>query len=281
MQDIYIDFLNDPNTFSISYKKSMGHYTMPMNHFHDKIELFYLLSGERFYFIKDRTFLVTKGDLVIIDAYDLHKTTDTGAPNHDRILIKFNKEFITPSNSSLDKILTPLLSFQVIRFSVQAQNFIEETLHKMLQEVQFKKTGFEFYLQAMLIQLLIFSSRYIETHSIDVHEHPSPIHQKISEIVQYINKNYSESITLSSVSKQFFISPYYLSRTFKKVTGFTFIEYLNSIRIKEAQKLLRESRLNASIIAEKVGFGSIAHFGRVFKTVTDQSPLHYRKLNRI
>lgn len=281
MEDIYNNFQNASNTFCLSYKKAAGHYTMSANHFHDRFEIFYLLSGERYYFIKERTFFVKKGDLVLINNYDLHKTADTGVPNHERILIKFSKKFISTAGGSIDEILTPLFHVNIVRFSIQAQIAVEDILQKMLQENNTRKSGFEISMQSLLMQLLVFSTRYIENHTAHTPEHPSPIHQKISEIVQYINQHYPESISLSSVSKQFFVSPYYLSRAFNKVTGFTFIEYLNSVRIKEAQRLLRESRLNASTIAEKVGFGSIAHFGRVFKTITDQSPLHYRKNSRI
>ena len=281
MEDIYTDFQNATNIFYLCYKKAIGHYTMPSNHFHDRFEIFYLLSGERYYFIKDRTFFIKKGDLVLINIYDLHKTIDTGVPNHERILIKFSKEFVNTLNSPIDEIMTPLFNVNLIHFSIQAQISVEDILQKMLHEIDSKKTGFELSLQSLLMQLLIFSTRYIEKNPAHTPEHPSPIHQKISEIVQYINLHYPEEISLSSISKLFFVSPYYLSRAFNKVTGFTFIEYLNIVRIKEAQRLLRESRLSASAIAEKVGFGSIAHFGRVFKTITDKSPLHYRKFNRL
>jgi YesN/AraC family two-component response regulator len=282
MEDIYNDFQNDTHIFYLCYKNAIGHYTMPSNHFHDRFEIFYLLSGERYYFIKDRTLFIKKGDLVLINNYELHKTIDTGVPNHERILIKFGMEFVnTLNNNSMEEIMRSLFSVNLIHFSIKSQTMVEDILQKMLQEIDLKRTGFEISLQSLLMQLLVFSARYIENNPTHIPEHPTPIHQKVSEIAQYINQHYAEQISLSSISKSFFMSPYYLSRAFNKVTGFTFIEYLNNVRIKEAQKLLRESRLSASSIAEKVGFGSIAHFGRVFKTITDQSPLHYRKISRL
>jgi YesN/AraC family two-component response regulator len=73
------------------------------------------------------------------------------------------------------------------------------------------------------------------------------------------------------------VSPYYLSRFFKEATGFTFVEYLNSVRIKEAKRLLERSSMKVKLISRKVGFGSVTHFGRVFKLVTGHTPLYYRK----
>ncbi|PEE73423.1 hypothetical protein COM81_28730 [Priestia megaterium] len=108
-------------------------------------------------------------------------------------------------------------------------------------------------------------------------EYHNSLHEKVSEIVRYINNHYMDLLTLHSLSKQFHISPYYLSRIYKKGTGFSFVEYLNQVRINEAQKLLKTTSLSVTSIAEKVGYENPTHFGRVFKKVTGISPLKYRK----
>jgi AraC-like DNA-binding protein len=86
-------------------------------------------------------------------------------------------------------------------------------------------------------------------------------------------------ITLDDISKEFFISKSYFSKAFKSVTGFTFTEHLNNIRVREARLLLRGTNSNVSEIAFKVGFESITHFGRVFKSIAGYSPLKYRNLS--
>jgi len=57
---------------------------------------------------------------------------------------------------------------------------------------------------------------------------------EILEVVEYINQEYANNISLDLLSKKFYMYPSYLSRSFKKVTGFTYIEYLNKVRIKQA-----------------------------------------------
>jgi hypothetical protein len=88
------NFQNPSATFLFSTRKAVGHFNMQSNHFHDQFELYYLLSGERNYFIKDRTYFVRKGNLIFINTNELHKTTDTGVPNHERVLLRFSKSFI-------------------------------------------------------------------------------------------------------------------------------------------------------------------------------------------
>ncbi|UUZ96403.1 AraC family transcriptional regulator [Paenibacillus sp. P25] len=63
------------------------------------------------------------------------------------------------------------------------------------------------------------------------------MHQKVTEIASFLNLHYNESLTLEQVAGQFYISPSYLSRIFSKITGYHFREYIQVVRIKEAQRL--------------------------------------------
>ena len=75
-----------------------------------------------------------------------------------------------------------------------------------------------------------------------------------------------------------FNSPSYFCRSFKETTGFSFVEYLNNIRIREAQRLLEGNEAEGHPHRRASGFDSVAHFGRVFKQVTSQTPLECRKM---
>lgn len=273
--------ISDPLTgsFQIEYQKRTSSFSMPADHCHDSYELYYLLSGERNYFIKDRTYRVTRGDLVFIGRNDLHKTTDPGAPAHERILINFKAEFLT---EFFTFPVGGLLTFfdqevKVISLGLKEQGFVENLLFKMLTEKNTRPAGYEIYLRVLLTELLLFLQRSVARRRSIAFRHQSALHEKISEIVRYINEGYRQRISLAQLAKEFFISPYHLSRTFKDITGFSYSEYLNTVRIKEARKLLRESGLSVTEIAEKTGYESVTHFGRVFKKLTGISPSEYRK----
>ena len=98
----------------------------------------------------------------------------------------------------------------------------------------------------------------------------------IYEVVDYIDANYNENINLSELSSRFYISTYYLSRTFKKVVGCTFNEYLNEVRILAAKDYLESSNYSVSRISELCGYESLTHFGRMFKRLTESSPRQYK-----
>jgi transcriptional regulator GlxA family with amidase domain len=64
------------------------------------------------------------------------------------------------------------------------------------------------------------------------------------------------------------------------VTGVPFIEYVNGVRVKEAERLLKKTNMSIIEIAEAVGFKSTTHFGRTFKGTLGISPIEYRRRRR-
>ncbi|WP_159884540.1 helix-turn-helix transcriptional regulator [Paenibacillus puerhi] len=273
-----IQFDNGKGTFSVSHRKALSHH-MPTNHFHSTYEIFYLMSGKREFFIKDRTLVINEGDVIIISPNILHRTTNTEKPRHERLIVNIHENYMASVNGSYMDILQPLFEkeYLVVNLSLHDRLSIEALSNRIMEEIQDQKPGFEMFAQTLVLQLLIICCRHVKQNSIEPMESPSPMHERISEVARYINNHYMQELSLHLLAEKFYISPYYLSRFFKEATGFTFVEYLNSVRIKEAKKLLERSSMKVNLISKKVGFGSVTHFGRVFKSVTGYAPLYYRK----
>lgn len=98
----------------------------------------------------------------------------------------------------------------------------------------------------------------------------------------YIESHFRNSeLSLSDLAEKFFISESYLTRVVKKECGKNYTEYLNSLRIEEAKRLLgANSRLLSQEVAEQVGYLNKYYFCRVFKQYTGLSPLEFQKQNR-
>jgi AraC family transcriptional regulator of arabinose operon len=254
---------------------------MTGSHHHNYYEIYYLLGGERTYFINDRVYMAKKGDMVLINVHDLHRTTSSDVAEFERILIYFTYDFMKSVFLTLDCSIDPFAGgSRLLHFDIAEQRLIEELLLEMLQECREKPEAYEAYLRASLLKLMIKTQRVALKESEEPLVPTHPMHQKISEIASYVNAHFHEKVTLDRLATQFYISPSYLSRIFKKVTGYYFQEYLQVIRVREAQRLLRESDDKVTFIAGKVGFGHIAHFNRTFKHITRYSPLKYRKMNQ-
>ncbi len=73
---------------------------------------------------------------------------------------------------------------------------------------------------------------------------PVPTMKTVERICAYLAANYRQKFSLSEVAARFYLSPYYLSRLFKRVTGQSIVDYINNRRIEAAQKLLETTELS-------------------------------------
>ncbi len=252
-------------------------------HYHDCYELYYLYSGERYYFIKDKTYHVEGGSLVLIKPYEIHCTANFAECGYDRLLINFKEEFIKDL-LPVCKEENPLLCFDeavhTIVLNPKEKQFVETLLETMVAEKEKGDICESPYMQFSLMQLLLFINKNNRRPASDIDSYANSTHKSIAEITGYINNHYTENLSLNTISDLFYISPCYFSRTFKKLCGISFSEYLNNVRVKEARKLLYKTDMQITNVAEAVGFGSTTHFNRVFKTLTGMGPLAYRKASR-
>ncbi|CAM4010304.1 AraC family transcriptional regulator [Paenibacillus alkaliterrae] len=263
----------------IEYMKRSEPYTMEEDHYHDYNEIYYMLSGSRIYFIRDRSYSVEQGDLVFINKHELHKTMQAGEAAHERVIIHFHDAYIGSLSAKHKDFL--LSSFQqqshIIRLPRQEQLAAEQVMRRTLAEISQMPSGYELYPNHAITELLLISARYLQQNKPAPLHNSTPMHVKISEVIRYINAHFAEPLRLDALAGHFFISPYYLSRMFKETTGFTLSDYIILTRIKEAQRLLRESEMSITDIAAAVGFDNFSHFGKTFKKTIRVSPRDYRK----
>lgn len=101
--------------------------------------------------------------------------------------------------------------------------------------------------------------------------------REIVEAVRlYINLHYSEPLSLHFIAERFYIHPNYFSKRFKEKCGESFIDYVTSVRMKEAVRLLKETEFKVHEIGERVGYEDAAYFGSVFRKFYGETPKQYR-----
>lgn len=256
--------------------------TMKNYHLHDDYEIFYLLEGERIYLINRKKYVVKANNLVFIDKNIIHKTKVTDVPNTKRVVINFQDSFLTGNE---DMLLNQLFDRgpHIIRIPANKVEFIQTLIKKLLSEYNSSADNTDAYIQTLLIQLLIESTRLLNTQENDfaaeVYDDYFVKHE-IAEIIRYINNHYNQDISLALLSNRFNLSEQYISRLFRKVTGVTLINYLNAVRINQAKRLLLETSLKVTDVSKRVGYSNNVHLWRVFKRFTGHSPNEYRELNK-
>lgn len=278
-QPFHIMFHDPYHQIDIEYDRRIGHFTMQNDHIHDHYELYYLLSGERSYFIKDRSYHIIAGDLVFIDRNAVHKTSDVGIPDHERIVIYLNRNVLEQLYPEwLPMLEEPFMwDTPVLRLPLHESSYLTESMGQIKHELVSIQPSSSLVFRHRIVELLLHAYQQRQNNKHLILDDETPIRRKIADIARYLNDHIAESLPLPEVASRFYISPFYLSRLFKETTGFTYSNYLSLTRVKEAQKLLRETQLPISEIAWQCGFDNFSHFGKTFKKISHLSPRDYRK----
>ncbi|MEI7025507.1 helix-turn-helix domain-containing protein [Paenibacillus sp. y28] len=95
----------------------------------------------------------------------------------------------------------------------------------------------------------------------------------------YLQQNYMKDVSLDSCADYVGTNPYFLSKTFKQVTGKNFIDYLTELRMDKAKELLRDTEQRINDVAEQVGYQH-SYFNRIFKKQEGLTPSQYREMSR-
>ncbi|WP_201001933.1 AraC family transcriptional regulator [Paenibacillus glycanilyticus] len=104
----------------------------------------------------------------------------------------------------------------------------------------------------------------------------SEVKRLIEAAMIYMQQHYRQDISLDNCAEHIGTNPFYLSKSFKVVTGKNFIDYLTELRIEKAKELLRESELKINDVAEQVGYQH-SYFNRIFKKLEGMTPTSYRE----
>lgn len=263
-------------------------YSMPDRHFHESLELYFLLEGERYFFIEQDTYHLRKGMAILVNRGQIHKTSAVKEKAaHRRFLLQLDA-------AVLDRFFS-MPDFPSVRdfgetywgtteFSASDWQKVMHFIEMLKQEMEAADSTRSAVVLLLGMQLTALFVRSRQQQEIAQRKHPLPSHkvrtgmyQKVHEIALYLQSNCASPCTLDDIAAHFYISRPYLTRIFKSVTGFTVIKYLTVCRIRKAEQLLGGSDLSITDIAAQSGFGNITYFEKVFKQLTGQTPRQYRK----
>lgn len=149
--------------------------------------------------------------------------------------------------------------------------YIIKNLMKGMLEVWFQKFPYyEFVSKTMLQQILFKIFRDME---VKLPNYSNSL--KVKEVIKFMTENIEKKITLSELSQLVNLSPTYLSKVFKKTTGYSIIEFFNKMKIDKAKELIIEGDKKVKEVAEILGYKDEFYFSRIFKKIEGVSPKEF------
>lgn len=281
-------FVHEPSYFKTQLGTS---HECTLDHTHNYMQLWYCLHGSFRHVVNGQAFTQRAGDFIVVPPYCSHQIdTSNSDPDLRFIFCDLSDDFLAIFPESNEKstlfnlvYLRPMLmGAQEMRpflsFNGETAKKIEALYMELLHEFKNSSESSHPYIRATLIRLLTLIAQEYETV---MPTKEDLLYKKyrtaIQDALDYIESNYTDNITLSQIAKISLMSVRSFSFVFKHITGKTFLEYLQSLRVHRACNLLRNSNETLTQICIHCGFSDITYFGRVFKKITGMSPSSYRK----
>ena len=249
--------------FSIR-KRHVAPITYPM-HWHDFLELEIVISGLMKYSSNNQTYILGLGNAHVLCMHDCHGLS---------ILKDTTLYCLHIKTELLDSEIVEQLRYNSFRcqFTPEEMAIIMPKLESLEKESDSQSAFQNLMVKSIVTEILIMLMR--KSKSNEALYTPQPI----QKLTAYINTHFTEDITLDKVAVALSFSPSYLGKLLKRQMGYTFNEYLNMIRLKQACYLLRTTNLPVREIAFQAGYNSSEYFLSVFKKNLFTTPSKYRKL---
>ncbi|NLG52867.1 MAG: AraC family transcriptional regulator [Clostridiales bacterium] len=257
-------------TYSHSIAEKPLQYSFSM-HAHEHHEVYCFLSGSGNYIVEGTEYRLEPRRILIMRSNEAHMPKIDGDIPYERIAIHFKTKFVERLDPEC-RLLRPFFVRQLGRMNLYDKNrirsgFIHDCLRRMAEvngDYYEKKVLISSYFYNILCEIY----RAFENYS---QEDAGACASSISEIIDYINNNLSENLSLSHLEDRFFISKSHLLRLFKRATGSTVWDYITVKRVNLAHSMLCDG-VGAAEAASACGFNDYSAFYKAYRRRFGFSP---------
>lgn len=233
-------------------------------HRHREIELIFMLDGKSKAIVNGVPYEIQKGDALLVFPNQLHQYISTC--KEDYILLLIPSSIYSEYAESIDGHLP--------RHPIIANGANNEEVLSLANICLNSHHRFSYQCRKFLIGAILGTVlKDLPLTKDKTHTDKSALER----ILAYCEEHYNESISLASLSKDLFLSKFYISRLFNEQLGISFCNYINSLRIEESVKMLLSTDLSITEICFATGFASTRTFNRVFLSRIGVSPKEYRE----
>lgn len=246
------------------------------NHWHDSIEILFVLKGKLEIFTKDRYTELNEEDLFLINANEIHAIK--AEENNLVLALQVPVSYLLQIEPQIEKISFECNS--ATASSDEEQSKFDE-LRTLLAEMMLlhnkRPQGYHLRIQSCLLNLTYLLMQGFCAQDQGPEKQEDKHRERLLRITSYVKENYNRAINIQQLALQEYLTVPYLSRFFKEYMGTSFTKYVNAVRLDKAVKDLTLTNFSITQIAHDHGFPNLKSFNAVFKEFYRQTPGEYRK----
>ncbi|MFC4777117.1 helix-turn-helix domain-containing protein [Paenibacillus sp. GCM10023252] len=251
---------------------------MPL-HVHASLEIGCCLSGEGEFYFGSKQYPARQGDLFLVNHTEPHIARSSPNNPSTYLFLVFDAELLAAEDNKL------LLPFSIPserltnRIPAETGLSIDIIPSMMLiwEELRLRREGYVVFVKGLLLQICARLQRYFSS---DLSSEDWQMHMAeftaFRKINHYMKERFSEQLELSDLAEALQLSRSRVSRLFQEVTGRSFKDYLQLLRVAEARRLLIRSDMQVTDVCFASGFQSLSSFYRIFTAVEGVTPTAYR-----
>lgn len=254
-------------------------------HFHPEYELHLVTTTEGDRYVGDHIGPFRPGDLVLVGPNLPHNwisDVPAGQSVEERcVVLQFTDAFINGCTATFPELrfMQPLLK-EAIR-GVRFEESVADRVRPIMRELLTAPGAHRIALFVELLDLLGHAEKRTALASVGFQPQPSAyLSTNMNLVLQHIGRNFTGDLSETDLARMCRQSVSTFARSFRKHTGMTFVQYVNSLRIELACQHLGQDDLTITAICHEVGFNNVSNFNRQFLTQKGMPPSKFRSMRR-
>ncbi|MCI5592584.1 MAG: helix-turn-helix domain-containing protein [Ruminococcus sp.] len=249
-----------------------------MHHWHPECEIIRVNKGKLTLTLGSKETVAKQGDIVYITDGVTHSGHPSDGCEYECLV--FDARGVTSGSKVNIRQMENVLKHKRIINSIMStsDSELKTIISSLFDAMSLMYPGYEFTVTGALMQFYgyVFKNHlYSNTESAGFKSEEQQL--MLKDVINYIEQNYNEKITLADLSQKAGMSPKYFCSVFYKMTRKTPIEYINAYRIECACEKLITTDDSVTDVALLCGFNDVSYFTKTFKKHKNMTPLRYRR----
>lgn len=244
-------------------------------HYHDFHKVVIFISGKAAYHIEGKSYHLKPWDILLVNRHAIHRPEIDPSVPYERFILWIQndipwQELLKCFQKANDR------SYNLIRLNSALQEKMKDILFELENSAKSDGYGKNILTQSLFLQFMVYLNRIFLEKQYIFDKKSYTFDSQIASILQYINHNLKEDLSVETLASRYYVSKYHLMRKFKEETGYTLHNYIVNKRLLMARTLISEG-MPVTKAAQESGFAEYSTFSRAYRkqfktTPSEESP---------